>query len=93
METDPEIQQFVNQFVETPETEDLIGSMYLSTCLNGFREKIMGEMYDDLSEYYGKNKITEQELNALFEKYISEIPPEILMELNGEIIRFIQQSK
>ena len=40
MENDPKTQQFVNQFVQTPETEGIIGSTYVSACLEGYRETI-----------------------------------------------------
>ena len=93
MENDPDIQRFVKQFVQTPETESIIGSTYVSACLEGFRERIMDEMRNDLMEYYSYNKITEDELNELIMKYMNEIPDEIMLELYGDIIRFIQENK
>ena len=92
MENDPKTQQFVNQFVQTPETEGIIGSTYVSACLEGYRETIMNEMKADLMEYYSKNKITEKEINELIKKYISKVPQEIMLELYGDIIRFINDS-
>ena len=93
IQNDPQIQQFVNQFVQTPETEGIIGSTYVSACLEGYRERIMEEMKNDLMEYYNKNKITEVELNELIEKYVKKIPDEIMLELYGDIIRFVQELK
>ena len=92
MEKDKQIinGNFVNEFVQTPETEGIIGSMYISSCLEGFRGRIIEEMKTDLMEFYSKNRITEKELDELMQKYINKIPEGIMLELYGEIIRFIQ---
>ena len=91
MQESKNLQHIVNQFVQTEETEKIIGSTYLLTCLEGFRNIIMDEMKEDLLDYSNRNKITDEELAELMNKYMSKIPPEIMTELYGEIIKFIQE--
>ncbi|GAT94998.1 hypothetical protein CL6EHI_c00100 [Entamoeba histolytica] len=92
MENSDTIQQVIDQFVQTPETEGIIYSTYTSSCLQGFREQVLTEIKDDLMKLQIKNNITAESVEALLQKYLDKFPLELSLGLYSEIINFIKNN-